>query len=130
MLVAMCTEPGVVSPLGGGFVAIWPHDGDPEVIDANVEMPGRGLSRERFGEGLVEFSMSYGGGITVYAGPGSVATPGALSGLGLAHERHGRVPWREVVAPAAVGRSPRLPSGCGRRQLPRDHRRLAVRLGP
>jgi gamma-glutamyltranspeptidase/glutathione hydrolase len=65
-------------------------------------MPGRGLPAERFGEGLMEFAMSYGGGITVYAGPGSVATPGALSGLGLAHQRHGRVAWREVVAPAAT----------------------------
>src|SRR4051812_28585869 len=111
MLVAMCTEPGVVSPLGGGFVAIWPHDGDPEVIDANVEMPGRGVPRERFGAGLVEFSMSYGGGITVYAGPGSVATPGALSGLGLAHERHGRAPWREVVAPAATAAREGYPLG-------------------
>src|SRR4051812_7623386 len=111
MLVAMCTEPGVVSPLGGCFVAIWPHDGDPEVIDANVEMPGRGLARERFGEGLVEFTMSYGGGITVYAGPGSVATPGALSGLGLAHQRHGRVPWREVVAPAATAARRGYPLG-------------------
>jgi gamma-glutamyltranspeptidase/glutathione hydrolase len=111
MLVAMCTEPGVVSPLGGGFVAIWPHDGDPEVIDANVEMPGRGLPRERFGAGLVEFSMSYGGGITVYAGPGSVATPGALSGLGLAHERHGRASWREVVAPAATAAREGYPLG-------------------
>ncbi|HEU4998380.1 MAG TPA: gamma-glutamyltransferase [Lapillicoccus sp.] len=111
MLVAMCTEPGVVSPLGGGFVAVWPHDGDPEVIDANVEMPGRGLPAERFGEGLMEFAMSYGGGITVYAGPGSVATPGALSGLGLAHERHGRVPWREVVAPAATAAREGFPLG-------------------
>ena len=111
MLVAMCTEPGVVSPLGGGFVAIWPHDGDPEVIDANVEMPGRGLPKERFGGGLVELSMSYGGGITVYAGPGSVATPGAISGLGLAHERHGRLPWREVVAPAATAARQGFPLG-------------------
>jgi len=45
MLVAMSTEPGVVSPLGGAFIAVWPHGGDPEVIDANVEMPGRGLPR-------------------------------------------------------------------------------------
>ncbi len=101
MLVAMCTEPGVVSPLGGAFVTVWPHDGDPEVIDANVEMPGRGLSAERFGQGLREITTTYGGGLTLYAGPGSVATPGALSGLGLVHERHGRAPWHEVVAPAA-----------------------------
>lgn len=101
MLVAMCTEPGVVSPLGGAFVAVWPHDGDPEIVDANVEMPGRGLPAERFGQGLREITTTYGGGLTLYAGPGSVATPGALAGLGLAHERHGRAPWREVVAPAA-----------------------------
>ena len=100
MLVAMCTEPGVVSPLGGAFVTVWPHDGDPEVVDANVEMPGRGLPPERFGQGLREITTTYGGGLTLYAGPGSVATPGALAGLGLVHERHGRAPWREVVAPA------------------------------
>jgi len=100
MLVAMATEPGVVSPLGGAFVAVWPHDGEPEVIDANVEMPGRGLPPEQFGAALMEVRTSYGGGLTLYAGPGSVATPGALAGLGLAHQRHGRAPWREVVAPA------------------------------
>jgi gamma-glutamyltranspeptidase/glutathione hydrolase len=111
ILVAMCTEPGVVSPLGGGFVAVWPQDGDPEVIDANVEMPGRGLPEERFGAGITEYAMAYGGGITVYAGPGSVATPGAFSGLGLAHERHGRMPWREVVAPAATAAREGFPLG-------------------
>ncbi len=101
VVVAMSTEPGVVSPLGGAFVTVWPADGDPEVVDGNVEMPGRGLPPERFGEGLMEVTTTYGGGLTLYAGPGSVATPGAFAGLGLAHERHGRVPWREVLAPAA-----------------------------
>ena len=101
VLVAMATEPGIVSPMGGAFIMVWSHDDEPEVIDANVEMPGRGLPPERFGQGLVEFTTSYGGGLTLYAGPGSVATPGALAGLGLAHERHGRMPWREVLTPAA-----------------------------
>ncbi len=111
MLVAMCTEPGVVSPLGGAFVTVWPHDGDPEVVDANVEMPGRGLPPERFGQGLREITTSYGGGLTLYAGPGSVATPGALAGLGLVHERHGRAPWREVVAPAVAAAREGFPLG-------------------
>ncbi len=111
MLVAMCTEPGVVSPLGGAFVTVWPHDGEPEVVDANVEMPGRGLPAERFGQGLREITTSYGGGLTLYAGPGSVATPGALSGLGLVHERHGRVPWHEVVAPAVTAAREGFPLG-------------------
>src|SRR5262245_19881581 len=48
IVAAMTTEPGIVSILGGAFVTVWPADGDPEVIDGNVEMPGRGVARERF----------------------------------------------------------------------------------
>src|SRR5690606_13148443 len=97
MMVAMTTEPGIVSPMGGAYVTIWPPGGEPEVIDGNVEMPGRGLDEERFGNGLLEFALTYGGGITVYAGPGSVATPGAFAAMGLAHERHGAGAWSRVL---------------------------------
>ncbi len=100
MVVAMSTEPGIVSPLGGGFVAVWPLGGHPEVIDGNVEMPGRGLPQERLGTGLRKITTSYGGGVTMYAGHGSVATPGAFAALGKAHSRHGRLPWSDVLAPA------------------------------
>lgn len=100
MVVAMSSEPGVVSPLGGAFVSVWPVDAEPEVVDGNVEMPGRGLPAERFGQGLREVTTAYGGGLTMYAGHGSVATPGAFAALGLAHRRHGRLPWAEVMAPA------------------------------
>ncbi len=44
-VVAMVTEPGVVSPLGGAFVAVDPAGGSPVVVDGNVEMPGRGAAR-------------------------------------------------------------------------------------
>ncbi|WP_270887048.1 gamma-glutamyltransferase [Pedococcus sp. 5OH_020] len=100
MVAAMTTEPGIVSALGGAFVTIWPADGEPEVVDGNVEMPGRGLDRERFGAGLREVHTSYGGGLTLFAGHGSVATPGAFAALGVAHDRHGAAPWREVLAPS------------------------------
>jgi gamma-glutamyltranspeptidase / glutathione hydrolase len=33
-------------------------------------------------------------------GATAVAVPGVVSGMGLAHERHGRKPWRELLAPA------------------------------
>jgi gamma-glutamyltranspeptidase/glutathione hydrolase len=33
-------------------------------------------------------------------GATAVAVPGVVSGMGLAHARHGRKPWRELVAPA------------------------------
>jgi gamma-glutamyltranspeptidase/glutathione hydrolase len=100
-LVATVSEPGVVSLAGGCFVTVDPGDGSaPVTVDGNVEMPGRGLPPERFGTGMTEVETSYGGGLRLWVGPGSVATPGTLAGLGLAHERYGAAPWHEVVAPA------------------------------
>lgn len=100
-LVATVTEPGVVSLAGGAFVTVDPGDGSaPVTVDGNVEMPGRGLPTDRFGTGMTQVETAYGGGLRLWIGPGSVATPGALAGLGLAHERYGRAPWAEVVAPA------------------------------
>lgn len=99
--VALATEPGMVSIAGGCFVSIWPVGGDPVVIDGNVEMPGRGLPRDRFGAGVREIVTAYGGGVTMHAGQGSVATPGIVPAFGLAHEQHARLPWERLLAPAA-----------------------------
>lgn len=102
MVTATATEPGIVSPLGGCYINIWPAHGDPVVVDGNVEMPGRGAEPARFGTGLIECVTAYGGGLTTYAGPGSVATPGMFAGMGVAHELHGRAPWAELLH-TAVG---------------------------
>ncbi|MCK0112343.1 gamma-glutamyltransferase family protein [Ornithinimicrobium sp. F0845] len=102
MVTATATEPGIVSPLGGCFINIWPVDGEPVVIDGNVEMPGRGADPARFGSGLIECVTTYGGGLTTYAGPGSVATPGMFAGMGLAHERYGAAPWAEIIGATAT----------------------------
>ncbi len=100
-LVSMVCEPGVCSLAGGAFVTVAPDDGSaPVTVDGNVEMPGRGLPPERFGRGLLEVSTEYGGGLTMTVGHGSVATPGALAALDLAHSRYGRAPWPDVVGPA------------------------------
>lgn len=101
-LAAMCTEPGIVSLAGGAYVSVWPADGAPVVIDGNVEMPGRGLPIDRFGAGVREVVTDYGGGVRMYAGHGSVATPGAVAACGLAVEELGVFPWAGVVAPAAA----------------------------
>ncbi len=100
VVVAMVTEPGVVSPLGGAYVAVTPPGQEPVVVDGNVEMPGRGLPPERFGAGLLEVTSGYGGGVTMHVGHASVATPGAFAALGEAHGTFGRAPWAEVLAPA------------------------------
>jgi gamma-glutamyltranspeptidase/glutathione hydrolase len=99
-LVAMCTDPGIIAPSSGGFLTIWSREGEPVVIDAYAEMPGRGHERADPSAGIREVWMEYGGGIDTVIGPGSVATPGALAGFGLASERYGAVPWRVVVEPA------------------------------
>ena len=100
-LTVMATEPGIVSLGGGAFLSVWTAGEDPLVIDANVEMPGRGLPAEAFGDGVRRVHTEYGGGVTMYAGHGSVATPGAAMGCQLAVEELGSASWHDVVAPAA-----------------------------
>ena len=98
--VALATEPGMVSIGGGCFVNVWPAAGDPVVIDGNVEMPGRGLSPDRLGSGVREVVTEYGGGVTMHAGPGSVATPGIVPAFAQAHVDHARLDWPRLLAPA------------------------------
>lgn len=110
-VVAMVTEPGICALAGGAYVTIRPPDGPAETVDANVEMPGRGLPEERFGQGTFDITAAYGGGIDITIGHGSVAVPGTPAGLGLAHERHGGAPWREVLAPAVSTTRAGFPMG-------------------
>jgi gamma-glutamyltranspeptidase/glutathione hydrolase len=100
VLVSMCTDPGVIAPGASGFVTIWPADGEPVVIDAYSEMPGRGLPAERIGRGGKEVWLEYGGGTHTIVGPGSVAVPGALAGFALAIERYGEMSWKDNLQPA------------------------------
>ncbi|ANS78639.1 Gamma-glutamyltranspeptidase [Serinicoccus hydrothermalis] len=101
MVTATVTEPGVVSTLGGCFVNVWADGSDPVVVDGNVEMPGRGMSEDVRGTGMIEAASDYGGGMVTYVGPGSVATPGMLAAMGWAHQRFGAAPWAELMQPAA-----------------------------
>ena len=84
----------------GGYVVIWPSEGDPIAIDGGVEMPGRGLSADRFGKGAQSVHLDYFDGTDALVGAGTVATPGALAAFAMASERFGRLPWRELVLPA------------------------------
>lgn len=101
VLVACVSEPGVVALGGGAFVTVMPPGHDPVTVDGSVSMPGLGLPPDAFGGGMRSVYMDYGGGTTMDVGHGSVGTPGALAGFAAAHRRFGRMPWAEVVAPAA-----------------------------
>ncbi|GAA5145890.1 gamma-glutamyltransferase [Nocardioides marinquilinus] len=104
-LVAMVSEVGVVSLSAGGFVTVQPGDGaddpTPYTVDGWMDMPGRDRGVAELPPGSTwDVTTDYGGGVDITIGPGSVAVHGAVAALGVAHERDGRVPWREVVAPA------------------------------
>ncbi len=99
---ALATEPGMVSFGGGAYVAVWLAGSDPVVVDGNVEMPGRGADPGRFGHGVREVRTDYGGGVTMMAGHGSVATPGIVPAFAVAAERYGALPWSRLVEPAAA----------------------------
>ena len=98
-LVAMCTEPGVCSPGGGGFLTIDLPGSDSVVIDSYMAYPGKGFSGEKVVE---EISMAYGGGVTTLIGAGTIAVPGVFAGFGVAHERYGTVPWSEIMEVVAA----------------------------
>ncbi len=98
VLASMSTELGIVSPGAGGFITIWPPEGEPVVIDAYAEMPGRGLPKDRPIE-TKRVSMEYGGGMDTIVGWGSTAIPGALKGFEVASERFGTIPWAELFSP-------------------------------
>ena len=98
-LAAMCTEPGVVSIMGGAFVNVWQVGDHPVVIDGNVEMPGRGLPESAFGHGVREVRADYGGGVTMGAGHGSVANSGAVQAFRSRVTATVVLPWRRLVEP-------------------------------
>lgn len=97
-LTAMCTEPGVCGPGGGGFLTIDLPGHDPVVIDGYMAFPGKGFS----GDPLVtEVEMPYGGGVRTLVGAGSVAVPGVFAALGSASQMYGRAPWLELMESVA-----------------------------
>eukprot|EP00128_Syssomonas_multiformis_P007599 Colp12_sorted_trinity150504_noHs@31971 len=80
---------------GGGFMLIRSSTGQEEVIDFREVAPENAF-RDMYQE--VHNKSQFGG---LAAG-----VPGELRGFEVAHKRHGKLPWRDVVLPAA-----RLASG-------------------
>ena len=79
---------------GGGFMLIRKADGSAEVIDYRGTAPGD-ARKDMFldAEGNVIK------GLSTYGHKAS-AVPGTVAGLKLAHERHGKLKWNELVEPA------------------------------
>ena len=99
-LAATVSEALMCSLGGSAFVHIKRPGEDPELIDGADAMP-RVPEAELGGteRAWKEATIAYGDGISVNVGHASVAVPGMLAALELAWQRHGALPWAEVVAP-------------------------------
>ncbi len=87
--------------LGGSAFLMIQMSGKPvELIDGADAMPSGHLHLHPEAMGWREVHLPYGDGITVRGGQAAVAVPGILAALETAWQRHGSLPWRELVTPA------------------------------
>jgi gamma-glutamyltranspeptidase/glutathione hydrolase len=94
-------EPALTSLGGGGFLLARPASASARLFDFFVDTPGRGRARGALEPALLPVTVRFPGSEQVFhVGPGSVAVPGNLLGLLHVHERLGRVPVADVLAPA------------------------------
>lgn len=95
-------EPALTSLGGGGFLLARTSDGKAALFDFFVDTPGRGRTgpaEPHFFPVVVKFP----GSEQIFnIGLGSVAVPGNLAGLLHVHRLLGRLPLKEVIAPAAL----------------------------
>ena len=94
-------ESTLTGPGGGGFMLVHRrHEPGARLLDFFVAVPGLGLPpHER--SAMDDVDIRYEDSSQIFhIGPASCAVPGAAAGLEEAHRLYGRLPWRELVAPA------------------------------
>ena len=99
-LAATVSEILMASLGGSAFVMIHQPGRPPQLIDGADGMPSIPQEGPADEAAWRPAHLPYGDGIDVMVGHASVAVPGCLAALELAWKRGGRLPWREVVAPA------------------------------
>ena len=100
---AWVTESPLTGPGAGGFALVRPAGRPARVADFFVAEPGLGRRRQAGAE-MKAVDIGFGGGgetTQVFRiGEASCAVPGTAAGLETVHRAYGRLPWREVIAPA------------------------------
>ena len=98
---AVVAEPALTSLGGGGFLLARTAQGQAVVFDFFVDTPGRGLRAGELEPHFLPVTVRFPGSEQIFnVGLGSVAVPGVLRGYLHVHRRLGRLPLREVLAPA------------------------------
>ncbi|MCE7029886.1 gamma-glutamyltransferase [Jiella avicenniae] len=100
-------EPWMSGPAGGGAMMVWRAEEArpyavsygmraPQALDPNdFPLSGDGVAGDLFPWKRVVEDRNL-------EGATAVAVPGLVDGIGIAHERWGRMPWRDLVRPAAA----------------------------
>lgn len=89
------THPSAGNIGGGGFMVIRFADGRSTTIDYREKAPLRATRTMYLGEdGEIDRSLTASG----WLAPG---VPGTVRGLAMAHRKYGKLPWKDVVDPAA-----------------------------
>lgn len=96
----MVSNPLMCSIGGGGFAAIKTNNSDVKILDFFDSMPGKGLSRDAFGQNVKVISLDYGNGVDVIAGHSSIGVPGTVKGLEHILNKYGKMSLNEVIQPA------------------------------
>jgi gamma-glutamyltranspeptidase/glutathione hydrolase len=102
MVLASCVAETLFTGLGGGGFATY-YDASSRTtscLDFFVSVPGLDGVRK---VPPLEIAVDFGGQVVPYAvGASTVAVPGVPAGLEALHQRWGRTPWRDLVAPAIL----------------------------
>ncbi len=89
------THPSAGNIGGGGFMVIRFANGTATTIDYREKAPLRATRRMYLGrDGEIDRSLTASG----WRAPG---VPGTVRGLAMAHRKYGKLPWKDVVDPAA-----------------------------
>ena len=97
--MAMVTEPVLAGLYGGGFLLLREPAGRARVLDMFVDTPQRKISEAE--ADIREIHADFGDTTQAFRiGAGTVATSPLAAGLAEAHRVAGRMPFRELLAPA------------------------------
>ena len=98
---AVMAEPALASLGGGGFLLARTPQGRAALFDFFVDTPGRGLQAGRLEPHFLPVTVRFPACDQVFnVGQGSVAVPGVVRGYLHIHQRLGRLPLSDVLAPA------------------------------
>jgi len=99
--MAWIAESPLTGPGAGGFMLVHrARDAATRLLDFFVSIPGKGLGPGTSEMDPIDVDFDGQTTQTFLVGAGSCAVPGSVAGLYQAHREFGRLPWRELIAPA------------------------------